>query len=179
MPNDFIALSAPLGIPGSSYMVQLGKVGDKWGVRLAKGNDILDSKVFHENTGDDPPNANSLVAWVISTLPIPNLNPYQIAKSIGFIRQEAIRRNEDMKRKPAVPLKEAKEVELTKAPIEKKPDASPGWIKEDSAEQKKHAHRILPTIPGSGSSSAPPGSGISCKSCGNKFKYCPYCGKPL
>ncbi len=181
MSNDFVPLSAPLGIPGSSYMVQLGKVGDVWGVRLAKGNDILDSKVFRENTGDDPPNANALVAWVISTLPIPNLNPYQIAKSIGFIRQEAIRRNEDMKRKPAVPLKDVKEVKLTEAPIEKKPEKSPGWVKEDNAEEeKKHAHRILPSIPGSGTATPTTSAGgVKCKSCGTNFKFCPYCGKPL
>jgi hypothetical protein len=179
MSNDFVALSAPLGIPGSSYMVQLGKVGKIWGVRLAKGNDILDSKVFHENTGDDPPNANSLVAWVISTLPIPNLNPYQIAKSIGFIRQEAIRRNEEMKRKPAVPMKDVKEAKLTEAPIEKKPTTSPGCVQEDKAtEQAKHAHRILPSIPGSGST-APPLKGNICSSCGTELRYCPYCGKPL
>ena len=178
---NFLPLSAPLGIPGSSYMVQLGKVGDVWGVRLAKGNDILDSKVFRDNTGDDPPNANAIVAWVISTIPIPNLNPYQIAKSVGFIRQEAIRRNEDMKRKPSVPMKDVKAAALTKAPVEKKPSKSPGWVKEDNAaEQKKHAHRILPSIPGSGSSN-PSGSsgGTACQSCGTEIKFCPYCGKPL
>jgi hypothetical protein len=181
MTNDFLPLSAPLGIPGSSYMVQLGKVGKTWAVRLAKGNDVLDSKVFHDNTGDDPPNANTIVAWVISTLPIPNLNPYQIAKSVGFIRQESIRRNEDMKRKPAVPMKDVKEASLTKAPVEKKPSTSPGWVKEDNAaEQKKAAHRILPSIPGSGSAApSDTGNGISCKSCGTNFKFCPYCGKPL
>ena len=179
MSNDFVPLSAPLGIPGSSYMVQLGKVGDVWGVRLAKGNDILDSNVFRNNTGDDPPNANAIVAWVISTLPIPNLNPYQIAKSVGFIRQEAIRRNEENKRKPAVPLKDVKEAKLTEAPIEKKPSKSPGWVQEDrGAEQAKHAHRILPSIPGSGSA-APPSKGNSCGSCGKEIRFCPYCGKPL
>ncbi|MBN2155856.1 MAG: hypothetical protein JW776_07415 [Candidatus Lokiarchaeota archaeon] len=188
--TDFVALSSPLGIPGSSYMVQLGKVGNVWAVRLAKGNDILDSKAFHENTGDDPPNANSLVAWVISTLPIPNLNPYQIAKSVGFIRQEAIRRNEDMKRKPSVPMKEVMEVKLTEAPKENKPVASPGWVKEDdAAEQKKHAHRILPQIPTDGAGGAPASSGSKvsatstghpvCGHCGTEFRYCPYCGKPL
>ncbi len=188
MTKDFIPLSAPLGIPGSSYMVQLGKVGKVWGVRLAKGNDILDSKVFHDNTGDDPPNANSIVAWVISTLPIPNLNPYQIAKSVGFIRQEAIRRNEDMKRKPAVPMKDVKEAALTKAPVEKKPSTSPGWVKEDdAAEQKKHAHRILPQIPTGGASSSPTGGAVTtqstgghaCGHCGTEIRFCPYCGKPL
>ncbi len=181
MSNDFIPLSAPLGIPGSSYMVQLGKVGSTWAVRLAKGNDVLDSKVFHDNTGDDPPNANNLVAWIISALPIPNLNPYQIAKSVGFIRQESIRRNEEMKRKPSVPIKDVKEVELTKAPIEKKPSTSPGWVQEDNAvEQKKAAHRILPSIPGSGSSTPSSSSkGTACQSCGTEIRFCPYCGKPL
>ena len=87
-----------------------------------------------------------------------------------------------MKRKPAVPIKDVQNVELTKAPIEKKPTASLGWVKEeeDPTEQKKHAHRILPSIPGSGTSSAGPSAGgVKCNSCGTTFKYCPYCGKPL
>ncbi|MHA1109532.1 MAG: zinc ribbon domain-containing protein [Promethearchaeota archaeon] len=181
MSNDFIPLSAPLGIPGSSYMVQLGKVGNTWAIRLAKGNDVLDSKVFHNNTGDDPPNANNLVAWIISALPIPNLNPYQIAKSVGFIRQESIRRHAEMKRRPAVPMKDVKEAELTKAPIEKKPSKSLGWVKEDNAVvQKKAAHRILPSIPGSGSGGpSGPSKGTACQSCGTEIRFCPYCGKPL
>jgi len=191
MSNDFVPLSAPLGIPGSSYMIQLGRIGNIWAVRLAKGNDILDSKVFHDNTGDDPPNANSIVGWVIQTLPIPNLNPYQIAKSVGFIRQEAVRRNEDIKRKPAVPLSETQNVKLTEVPGEKKPVASPGWVKEDDvAEQKKQAHRILPQIPigGSEATTTSPsastggtshGTGIVCKGCSTEFRFCPYCGAPL
>jgi hypothetical protein len=83
-------------------------------VRLVKGNEVLDSKVFEE-TGD-PPNANAIVGWILQVIAIPNVNPYQIAKSVGFVRQEAQRRAEDLKKKPAVSLQEAKEVKLEQLP---------------------------------------------------------------
>ena len=191
--KGFIPLSAQLGIPGSSYRVQLGKVNNIWAVRMAKGNDILDSKVFRDHNdpeGTNPPNANSVVAWILSVLPIPNLNPYQIVKSVGFIRQESIRRSEEAKRKPAISLKEAKDVKLETVPENEKRAISKqvGWVKEDavktetSKEEEKTPKRVLPTIPTAGpskSESKKDDKGIECKECGTEIKFCPYCGKPL
>ncbi|MHA1340547.1 MAG: hypothetical protein ACTSRZ_08595 [Promethearchaeota archaeon] len=168
--EGFIPLSNQLGIPGSSYRVQLGKVNDKWAIRLAKGNEILESKVFEET--EQPPNANALVGWVLQVLVIPNLNPYQIAKSIGFIRQEAIRRSEELKSKPKISIKEAKEAKLEELPedVKRRRDIQKskqvGWVKEEapahvkakvaSKEASKPAssaaegsanYRILPKVP--------------------------------
>lgn len=132
--EGFIPLSNQLGIVGSSYGVQLGKINDKWAVRLVKGNEVLDSKVFEE-TGD-PPNANAIVGWILQVIAIPNVNPYQIAKSVGFVRQEAQRRAEDLKKKPAVSLQEAKEVKLEQLPEDaqmkvKSSQKTVGWVKEE------------------------------------------------
>ena len=191
--QGFIPLSAQLGIPGSSYRVQLGKVNNIWAVRIAKGNDILDSKVFHDHQdseGINPPNANAIVAWILSVLPIPNLNPYQIVKSVGFIRQESIRRAEEAKSKPAMSLKEAKDVKLEKVPeseIRAKPKQV-GWVKEDKdeisaeKEEEKPQKRVLPTIPGAATAAAESkkaSKGVKCTDCGTEIKFCPYCGKPL
>ncbi|MCP4760165.1 MAG: hypothetical protein GY870_00190 [archaeon] len=193
--KGFMPLSAQLGIPGSSYRIQLGKVNNKWATRLAKGTEILDSKVFHDLTEDEPPNANSIVGWVLQVLVIPNINPYQIAKSVGFIRQESIRRNQEAKTKPAISIKEAKEAKLEELPEDAKARLAVkkevGWVKEDapatpaksSAEPSKK--RALPKIPGADSqpkvTTAPvgEGKGVFCVECGTEVKYCPCCGKKL
>jgi hypothetical protein len=132
--EGFIPLSNQLGIVGSSYGIQLGKINEKWAVRLVKGNEVLDSKVFEE-TGD-PPNANAIVGWILQVLAIPNISPYQIAKSVGFIRQEAGRRAEELKKKPAVSVQEAKQAKLEQLPEEaqakvKASQKTVGWVKED------------------------------------------------
>ena len=90
---DFIPFSSQLGIAGSSYMLQMGKVNGIWAIRLIKGSDVLDSKIFKEDP--DMPNANRLTGWVLSVLQIPNINTYQIQKTIGFIRQQALRTSEE------------------------------------------------------------------------------------
>ncbi|MHA1870877.1 MAG: zinc ribbon domain-containing protein, partial [Promethearchaeota archaeon] len=173
-------------------------------VRLARGNEVLASQVFKDKTGDNPPNANQIVAWVLQTLPIPNINPYQISKSVGFIRQEAIRRNEEAKKKPVASLKAAKEVQLENVPqevIERRDKKTQvGWVKEERAEEKKETKaaaasqaasagdgsaskkkRKLASIPMSGGAASASSSseGIKCSHCGNVIRFCPYCGKPL
>lgn len=134
--EGFIPLSNQLGITGSSYRIQLGKVNNKWATRLAKGKEVLDSKVFEDT--EEPPNANKIVGWVLQVLVIPNINPYQIAKSVGFIRQEALRRSKEMQKKPAVSIKEAKEAKLDEIPEDAKArlkarEKKPGWVKEETA----------------------------------------------
>jgi len=134
--EGFIPLSNMLGIPGSSYSLQMGKVNEKWAIRMVKGNEVLESKIFDDT--NECPNANSIVAWVLQVLVIPNLNPYQIAKSVGFIRQEAIRRNEELKKKPTIPVEETKEVKLEQLPEEIKEkreiekSKQVGWVKEEA-----------------------------------------------
>ena len=197
--QGFVPLSAQLGIPGSSYMIQLGKVNNIWSVRLAKGPNVLDSKVFHnykDPEGNNPPNANTIVGWILQVLPIPNLNPYQIVKSVGFIRQESIRRSEEAKRKPQISLKEAKTVKLEAIPegVKKTRPKSVGWVKEEPVKPKEEPvkpkeeptekKRALPQIPMGGGekaavSTSTPTKGIKCGSCGTEIKFCPYCGKPL
>ena len=96
--KDFIPMTPQLGVAGSSYQLQLGRVSDYWAIRLVKGRDVLDSKVFKDSTGDIP-NANRLTGWVLSVLVIPNVNTYQIQKTIGFIRQKAVSNFEEQKLK--------------------------------------------------------------------------------
>ncbi len=136
--QDFQPLTPQLGIAGSSYQLQMGKVNGFWAIRLVKGSNVLASKVYKENP-DEIPLGNHLTGWALSVIAIPNINPYQIQKTIGFIRQKAMRAIEDQKHaKKTAGKAEVKSVTLDKVPENvqiKRPQAS-GWVKEDEQPSK-------------------------------------------
>ncbi|MBN2150573.1 MAG: hypothetical protein JW839_03905 [Candidatus Lokiarchaeota archaeon] len=83
MSQNFTPLSSQLGISGTSYRLQVGKVGNSWAARILKGNDCVASTTFGELNG------NLIVGFVIKETAIPNLNPYQIMKTVQFLTKEA------------------------------------------------------------------------------------------
>lgn len=83
--GDFVAYTSPLGIPGSSYSAQLGKVGELWALRLVKGREILEQGTFNELNG------NKLIAFIIQNVAIPMINPYQISQSVKALIKQAER----------------------------------------------------------------------------------------
>jgi len=136
--QDFQPLTPQLGIAGSSYQLQMGKVNGYWAIRLVKGSNVLASKVYKENP-DELPLGNHLTGWALSVIAIPNINPYQIQKTIGFIRQKAMRAIEDQKNaKKTAGKAEVRSILLDKVPEDvqiKRPQAS-GWVKEDEQPSK-------------------------------------------
>ncbi|MBD3193938.1 MAG: hypothetical protein GF317_02710 [Candidatus Lokiarchaeota archaeon] len=200
--KGFAPLSSQLGIPGTSYRLQLGLINDKWASRILKGKNIIDSYVFKdEDVADGYPNQNLIVGWVLRTVAIPNINPHQVMKTTQALMKQA--RNNRDKQKVVAPVSETKEVELEKVPENelRRPKAS-GWVKEDapndtSQEEKRKAFqerlkakkqesasdkptRDLPKIPSS-TSEGEEGEKTFCPFCGKDltWKFCPYCGKPL
>jgi hypothetical protein len=130
--QGFIPLSSQLGIPGTSYRVQLGLINDKWASRLLKGNDIIDSFIYKdEDVGDQGfPNQNMIVGWVLRTIAIPNINPHQIMKTTQVLVKQA--REKKDQQKVVAPISETRDVELEKVPENelKRPKVQ-GWVKED------------------------------------------------
>lgn len=134
--NQFVPYTSQLGIAGTSYRLQLGLINEKWASRILKGKDIIDSYVFEDSSVDELPNANMIVGWVLRTVMIPNINPYQISKTVQFLRREAGRNVEEKKAKPS--LKAGKEVVLEKVPeSELKRPQQQGWVKEDEEKPAK------------------------------------------
>jgi hypothetical protein len=138
--QDFQPLTPQLGIAGSSYQLQMGKVNGFWAIRLVKGKNVLASKVYkNKEKPDELPLGNHLTGWALSVIAIPNINPYQIQKTIGFIRQKAMRSIEDQKNaKKTAGKSESQSVTLDKVPEDvqiKRPQAS-GWVKEDEQPSK-------------------------------------------
>ncbi|RLI61293.1 MAG: hypothetical protein DRO88_13215 [Promethearchaeia archaeon] len=154
--QDFQPLTPQLGIAGSSYQLQMGKVNNFWAIRLVKGSTVLASKVY-KDSGDEIPLGNHLTGWALSVIAIPNINPYQIQKTIGFIRQKALRAIEDQKHaKKTAGKAESQSVTLDKVPDNvqiKRPQVS-GWVKEDEkpSQGKVAASELSPALAASNSS---------------------------
>ncbi len=83
MSQNFTPLSSQLGITGSSYRLQVGKVGNSWAARILKGNECVAQTSFNELNG------NLIVGFVMQETAIPNLNPYSIMKTVQFLTKEA------------------------------------------------------------------------------------------
>lgn len=206
--KGFEPLSSQLGIPGTSYRLQLGLINDKWASRILKGNNIIDSYVYKdEDVESGFPNQNLIVGWVLRTVAIPNINPHQVMKTTQALMKQA--RTNKEKQKVKAPISETKEVELEKVPeSEIKRPKSSGWVKEEAPETvseakkrqafqervkakkeseaaKSKSNRDLPTIPSAGDeevSSNEEKEKTFCPFCGKMlpmFVYCPYCGKKL
>jgi len=197
--QGFIPLTGQLGIPGTSYRLQLGLINEKWAVRLLRGKDVLDSYVFKdEDSSGGFPNQNLIVGYVLRTVAIPNINPHQVMKTTQALVKQAISKREQ--RKVIAPVSETKDVELEKVPeSEKRRPKTQGWVKEEgvktaaeeeeerrqafkqrmaakkaeeSTKSTKKSRRQLPSIPSAGDSGSAPGDV-------DPSKFCPFCGKDL
>jgi len=196
--QGFIPLSSQLGIPGTSYRIQLGMINDKWASRLLKGNDIIDSYIYKdEDAGEQGfPNQNMIVGWVLRTIAIPNINPHQIMKTTQVLVKQA--REKKDQQKVVAPVSETREVELEKVPENelKRPKVQ-GWVKEDgmqSADEleaekreafqlrlaaKKEEERLKANASGSTVHTTRHLPSIPKDQGSEPSKFCPSCGKDL
>ncbi|MFX1313143.1 MAG: hypothetical protein ACFFHD_11105 [Promethearchaeota archaeon] len=135
--RGFIPLTSQLGVPGTSYRLQLGLINEKWTVRMLKGKDIIDSYVFKdEDVESEFPNQNLIVGWVLRTVAIPNINPHQVMKTTQALVKQAIQKKEQ--RKVIAPVSETRGVELTRVPeSELKRSKVQGWVKTDSMKSQQ------------------------------------------
>jgi len=132
--QSFNPFSSQLGIAGTSYRLQMGRVNDKWASRILKGTDVLESTVYNDS---DLPNANLIVGWCLKVIALPNINPYQVMKTVQFLRRETERNWEESKKKVVASATEAREAKgkLEKVPeSELKRHAEVGWIKDEASE---------------------------------------------
>ncbi len=133
--QNFQPMTPQLGIAGSSYQLEIGKVNKYWAIRLVKSRDVLASKVYKDIPNhEEIPLGNHLTGWVLSVLAIPGINTYQIQKTIGFLRQKAMRTVEQQKTaKKTAGKSESSSVKLEKVPdnVQVKRHQASGFVKED------------------------------------------------
>ncbi len=151
--QQFVPFSSQLGIAGTSYRLQMGIINEKWACRILKGNDVIDSYIWQDE--NDVPNANSIVGYVLKTVQLPMINPYQVSKTVQFLRKEAVRNREEKKMVPSVKDGQEAKAKLEKVPeeqLKRMPDM--GWVKED--EPKKPAASTPAEKPASAEKPAAP-----------------------
>ena len=204
--KGFEPLTSQLGIPGTSYRIQLGLINGKWASRLLKGQNVIDSYIYKDEDIAEGgfPNQNLIVGWVLRTVAIPNINPHQVMKTTQALVKQAIEKKDQ--KKVMAPIEETKKIELEKVPeSEIKRPQSVGWVKQEGMksvqeleEEKRQAFkermvykkqeeearrsgtirtsRELPSIPKG--EEAP---STFCPHCGKDldWKYCPFCGGKL
>jgi len=88
---DFI--TQKLKVLGTSYSLQIGFLGDTWLSRIIKAENIIAEKKY-EDIEEKFPNQNEIVNWVLYSIPIPNLNPHRIMKTIQTLAKEALKYKE-------------------------------------------------------------------------------------
>ncbi|TXT66931.1 MAG: hypothetical protein BAJALOKI1v1_240027 [Promethearchaeota archaeon] len=202
--ENFEPLTAQLGVPGTSYKIQLGLINDQWASRLVKGNSVLASNVYELDEGESSPNINYIVGWVLQTSAIPNINPHQVMKSAQALMNQAKQKMQQRasggppsQSTPIAATREAlSEEEKRKMFQERMKARQEGQFQVES--QASGTKRTLPTIPSatpstqtkssqaqpaiSNAANAPQGDKSHfCPYCGKdlEWKYCPYCGKKL
>ncbi|MGQ9721933.1 MAG: hypothetical protein ACUVXA_11495 [Candidatus Jordarchaeum sp.] len=79
----FEPFSRKASISGSSYLVQIGKVDDYWSIAIFRGKDLVAVK----KVGTLDPNV--LTSVIGSSISLPLISPYSIARSLGNIISEA------------------------------------------------------------------------------------------
>ena len=211
--KGFEPLTSQLGISGTSHRLQLGLINGKWASRILKGKNIIDSNVFKDEDvrkdqeGNERPNQNLIVGWVLKTVAIPNINPHQIMKTTQALVNQAVKNKKKQKVKMAV--SDSKEVELEKVPDSeiRRPKAQ-GWVKEEGEktkdeelEEKRKAFkervkerkqeevktvqtsRKLPSIPSGsdqgGARAQPKAEPKKDVTPAGESRFCPHCGKDL
>ncbi len=139
--KGFEPLTSQLGISGTSYRLQLGLINEKWASRILRGKDVIDSYVYKERDlggkGEDTfPVLNFIVGWVLRTVAIPNINPYQIQKTSQVLVKQGMENRK--KRKVKMAVSSAKDVELEVVPeSELKRPKVQGWVKEEGVKTRK------------------------------------------
>ncbi|MHA1848917.1 MAG: hypothetical protein ACTSXU_14840 [Promethearchaeota archaeon] len=139
MSDNFVPLSSQLGVSGTSYRLQLGKLGNKWAVRIIKGRDVVASTVL------DDLNGNMIVGFVIRETAIPNLNPYSIMKTVQFLTREA-KGNEERMKKTGIPAPKPSGAPARSVATTSAPSAMQGKVDKElmSSEDVRASYRVLP-----------------------------------
>ncbi|MHA1309611.1 MAG: zinc ribbon domain-containing protein [Candidatus Helarchaeota archaeon] len=177
--KDFNPYSSPLPIPGTSYLVQLGKQisSNKWQVRIVKGREIIADRVLAE----PELNGNTIIGFIMQEVAIPMINPYQISKTVKLLIKQGERG--PLAERPTLmepPMPEKQGVSSANAPA---PSSSSNITttpvqtasEYDVLMQPRTSTTISTTSTGQEAGTCP-----RCKSpIEESFYYCPICAKQL
>ncbi len=199
MSENFKPLTNPLGVPGTSYKMQLGLVHNQWASRLLKGVKVLAEKTYNLLEDEEYPNTNFLVGFVLQNAAIPNINPRQIMKVTESLLNRAIENIKTQnisiaKSKPEDMETESISTQETgKISEEEKRKKFQERMKarQEEGQAKATSKRNLPKVPSARGTPSPPSASPKPSSSPPKskpeelpkeeekfggHKFCPYCG---
>ncbi|MBD3212978.1 MAG: hypothetical protein GF311_10250 [Candidatus Lokiarchaeota archaeon] len=106
--SKFDFLTQKLKVPGTSYSLQLGFVGDVWISRVLKADNVIATHEY-EKCEVKYPNQNDIVNWVLRAVAVPDLNPHRIMKTIQRLAKEVVAQKQSYDHKREQITKESKE----------------------------------------------------------------------
>jgi len=77
--ENYKSITSVYKIGGTSYGLQIGKIGSKYCIVLMKNKNILEYKISETLSKD------VFVSWVLSVVIFPNINPYNIMKTVDIL----------------------------------------------------------------------------------------------
>lgn len=75
--REFIPLTPPVGIPGSSYSIQIGHINGVYHVQIKRGRSVIATVKLYSL------DINEITAVVYSSMKLPMFNMYNISKAVG------------------------------------------------------------------------------------------------
>jgi hypothetical protein len=106
--TKFDFLTQKLKIPGTSYSLQLGFLGDVWFSQILKADNVIATHEY-EKCEDKYPNQNEIVKWVLRAVAIPDLNPHRIMNTIQRLAKEIVAQKQNYDREHKQLVKESKQ----------------------------------------------------------------------
>ena len=94
--DDFKPFSNIYGISGTSYLVQLAMIHNKWAIVLLKAKLVLDYHIFKDFDVDKLPERDRIVNWIRSAIPF-DINPHHIINTVLILLKEAAKNIEKKK----------------------------------------------------------------------------------
>jgi len=104
LDKDFTPITDQLGIPGTSYQLQLGLTQDMWVSTLIKGSKIIDYHIF-KDIEEEFPNQELILKWILKVVAIPNINQQQIKKITQKLVNQALEKQENTRKKSSKKIK--------------------------------------------------------------------------
>ena len=185
--EDFDAYSSPLPIPGTSYLVQIGKQisTDKWEARIVKGREIIANRVLESAEL----NGNVIIGFIMQEVAIPMINPYQISKTVKILMKQGERGSlatRPTMLEPPLPIGKSNATSRVTSPTTDTIIPTSTSSESPNVEVKAASEYNVLMSPRTSSLAASDSSGNSgeiCPRCKNSiadnFYFCPICSKQL
>jgi len=94
--EEFKPFSNIYGISGTSYLIQLGMIKNRWTVVLLKAKNVLDFYIFKDSDKDNLPVRNRIINWILKAIPL-DISPQHVNRTVQILLKECKENKEKRK----------------------------------------------------------------------------------